>query len=243
MRSANSVLKMQVFCAWSSFKMSAWTVPRTADSVAALSMLRAGEGIARRVLGGAAWMYLHDSKGRMPDDSDFSDVHRLDSQRFYNVVCMAYGSNPGSFQGMVDKGYLPKDRAEGCADEFRQVAFAVKKLIAPSIDIQVAQRVKGILQRYKDLQDIIAILGIDELSEEDRITVNRARRIQRFLSQNLFVAEQFTGQAGSFVPIAETIDSFKRLTEGEFDEYPEQAFFLCGGLEDVERNAKKLSSE
>jgi F-type H+-transporting ATPase subunit beta len=105
---------------------------------------------------------------------------------------------------------------------------------------QVAQRVKNILQRYKDLQDIIAILGIDELSEEDRITVNRARRIQRFLSQNLFVAEQFTGQPGSFVPISETIDSFKRLTEGEFDDYPEQAFFLCGGLEDVERNAKKL---
>src|SRR3954469_24432246 len=105
----------------------------------------------------------------------------------------------------------------------------------------VTQRVKGILQRYKDLQDIIAILGIDELSEEDRVTVNRARRIQRFLSQNLFVAEQFTGQPGSFVPIAETIDSFKRLTEGEFDDYPEQAFFLCGGLEDVERNAKKLA--
>jgi hypothetical protein len=114
-----------------------------ADNVAALSMLRAGEGIARRVLGGAAWMYLHDSKGRMPDDSDFSDVHGLDSQRFYNVLCMAYGSNPGSFQGMVDKGYLPKDRAEGCADEFRQVAFAVKKLIAPSIDVQVEQRVKA----------------------------------------------------------------------------------------------------
>jgi F-type H+-transporting ATPase subunit beta len=105
---------------------------------------------------------------------------------------------------------------------------------------QVAQRVKNILQRYKDLQDIIAILGIDELSEEDRVTVNRARRIQRFLSQNLFVAEQFTGQAGSFVPIAETIDSFKRLTEGEFDDYPEQAFFLCGGLEDVEAKAKNL---
>jgi F-type H+-transporting ATPase subunit beta len=107
----------------------------------------------------------------------------------------------------------------------------------------VAQAVKGILQRYKDLQDIIAILGIDELSEEDRVTVQRARRIQRFLSQNLFVAEQFTGQPGSFVPIAETIDSFKRLTEGEFDDYPEQAFFLCGGLEDVEEKAKKLRSE
>src|SRR3954465_8835925 len=107
----------------------------------------------------------------------------------------------------------------------------------------VAQRVKGILQRYKDLQDIIAILGIDELSDEDKLTVNRARRIQRFLSQNLFVAEQFTGQPGSFVPIAETIDSFKRLAEGDFDDYPEQAFFLCGGLEDVEAKAKKLRDE
>jgi F-type H+-transporting ATPase subunit beta len=105
----------------------------------------------------------------------------------------------------------------------------------------VAQQVKNILQRYKDLQDIIAILGIDELSEEDRVTVNRARRIQRFLSQNLFVAEQFTGQPGSFVPISETIESFKRLTQGDFDDYPEQAFFLCGGLDDVEAKAKALN--
>jgi F-type H+-transporting ATPase subunit beta len=105
----------------------------------------------------------------------------------------------------------------------------------------VAQRVKNILQRYKELQDIIAILGIDELSEEDRVTVNRARRIQRFLSQPFFVAEQFTGIPGKFVPIAETIEAFKRLTEGDFDDYPEQAFFLCGGLDDVEANAKKLS--
>ena len=104
-----------------------------------------------------------------------------------------------------------------------------------------AQRVKNILQRYKELQDIIAILGIDELSEEDRVTVNRARRIQRFLSQPFFVAEQFTNIPGKFVPIAETIEAFKRLADGDFDDYPEQAFFLCGGLEDVERNAKKLA--
>ncbi len=107
----------------------------------------------------------------------------------------------------------------------------------------VAARVKEILQRYKDLQDIIAILGIDELSEEDRVLVGRARRIQRFLSQNLFVAEQFTGQAGSFVPIAETIASFKALTQGDYDHLPEQAFFLCGGVEDVEANAKRLGSD
>jgi F-type H+/Na+-transporting ATPase subunit beta len=104
----------------------------------------------------------------------------------------------------------------------------------------VAQRVKSILQRYKELQDIIAILGVDELSEEDRVTVNRARRIERFLSQPFFVAEQFTNIPGKFVPIAETIDSFKRLAEGEFDEFPEQAFFMCGGVEDVEEKAKQL---
>jgi len=104
----------------------------------------------------------------------------------------------------------------------------------------VAQRVKEILQRYRDLQDIIAILGIDELSEEDKILVGRARRIQRFLSQNMFVAEQFTGVPGSYVPVAETIASFKALTQGEYDHLPEQAFFLCGGIEDVERKAHEL---
>jgi F-type H+/Na+-transporting ATPase subunit beta len=104
----------------------------------------------------------------------------------------------------------------------------------------VARRTQSILQRYKELQDIIAILGVDELSEEDRVTVNRARRIERFLSQPFFVAEQFTGIPGKFVPIAETIDSFKRLADGEFDEFPEQAFFMCGGVEDVEEKAKAL---
>jgi len=104
----------------------------------------------------------------------------------------------------------------------------------------VAQEVKRILQRYNELQDIIAILGIDELSEEDRVLVGRARRIQRFLSQNLLVAEQFTGQPGSTVPLKETIESFDKIAKGEFDNVPEQAFFLCGGLEDLERNRKKL---
>src|SRR5215213_4977606 len=105
---------------------------------------------------------------------------------------------------------------------------------------RVAARTKEILQRYKDLQDIIAILGIDELSEEDKILVQRARRIQRFLSQNTFVAKAFTGLEGSFVPLDETIDAFKKLAEGEYDHIPEQAFFMCGGLEDVEAKAKEL---
>src|SRR5664279_4395682 len=106
----------------------------------------------------------------------------------------------------------------------------------------VAQRTKQILQRYKELQDIIAILGIDELSEEDKVIVGRARRIERFLSQNTYVAKQFTGAEGSFVPVEETVESFKRLAAGDFDEYPEQAFFMCGGIEDLERKAHELKN-
>jgi F-type H+-transporting ATPase subunit beta len=106
---------------------------------------------------------------------------------------------------------------------------------------RVANEVKRILQRYSDLQDIIAILGIDELSEEDKQLVSRARRIERFLSQNLLVAEQFTGQPGSTVPVKETLEAFDKIAKGEFDDVPEQAFFLCGGLEDLDRNRAKLA--
>ena len=105
---------------------------------------------------------------------------------------------------------------------------------------ETAVRVKSILQRYKELQDIIAILGIDELSEEDKILVGRARRIQRFLSQNTYVAKQFTGIEGSTVPLAETVEAFTKVADGEYDHVPEQAFFMCGGLEDVERQAAEL---
>jgi F-type H+-transporting ATPase subunit beta len=104
----------------------------------------------------------------------------------------------------------------------------------------VAREVQRILQRYKELQDIIAILGIDELSEEDKVTVQRARRIERFLSHPMFVAKQFTGQEGEFVPLADTVASFKAITEGKYDHVPEQAFFMCGGIEDVEKKAKDL---
>ncbi|NJC73364.1 F0F1 ATP synthase subunit beta [Planosporangium thailandense] len=104
----------------------------------------------------------------------------------------------------------------------------------------VARGVQQILQRYKDLQDIIAILGMDELSEEDKIVVGRARRIERFLSQNTYAAEQFTGTPGSTVPLKETIEAFKKISDGEYDNFPEQAFFMCGGLEDLERKAHDL---
>jgi F-type H+-transporting ATPase subunit beta len=107
----------------------------------------------------------------------------------------------------------------------------------------VAREVQRILQKYKDLQDIIAILGMDELSEEDKVSVQRARRIERFLSQNTYAAEQFTGVPGSTVPLKETIESFKKISEGEYDHFPEQAFFMCGGIEDLERNAHELMKD
>ena len=104
----------------------------------------------------------------------------------------------------------------------------------------VAQRVKEILQRYNDLQDQIAILGMDELSEEDKIIVNRARRLERFLSQNMFVAEKFTGNPGVFVPLEETISSFKALCDGEYDHLPEQAFLDVGNIQMAVEKAEKL---
>jgi F-type H+/Na+-transporting ATPase subunit beta len=107
----------------------------------------------------------------------------------------------------------------------------------------VTREVLRILQRYQELQDIIAILGIDELSEEDQVTVRRARRIERFLSHPMFVAEQFTGQPGVFVPLAETVASFKAITEGKYDNVPEQAFYMVGGIEDVERKAADLERQ
>jgi F-type H+-transporting ATPase subunit beta len=104
----------------------------------------------------------------------------------------------------------------------------------------VARTVQQVLQRYKELQDIIAILGIDELSQDDQITVQRARRIERFLSHPMYVAEQFTGQPGEFVALDDTISSFKAIAEGKYDHVPEQAFYMVGGIEDVEKKAKEL---
>ena len=104
----------------------------------------------------------------------------------------------------------------------------------------VARQVKQILQRYKDLQDIIAILGIDELSEEDKLAVSRARKIQRFLSQPFFVASQFTGREGKYVSIADSIKGFKEICEGKHDGVPEQAFYLQGTIEDVLETAAKM---
>ena len=106
----------------------------------------------------------------------------------------------------------------------------------------IARRVQEVLQRYKELQDIIAILGLDELSEEDRVTVDRARKVERFLSQPMFVAEVFTGQPGVFTSIDDTVSSFEALVQGDLDHLPEQAFYMVGGAEEVERKAAELES-
>jgi F-type H+-transporting ATPase subunit beta len=106
----------------------------------------------------------------------------------------------------------------------------------------VARAVQKVLQRYKDLQDIIAILGMDELSEEDKLVVGRARKIQRFLSQPFFVAEQFTGQAGRYVPVKETIKGFREIVEGKVDDLPEQAFYMVGTIEEARQKAEQLAA-
>ncbi|BCJ60539.1 F0F1 ATP synthase subunit beta [Micromonospora endophytica] len=137
-------------------------------------------------------------------------------------------------RSISDKGIYPA--VDPLASSSRILA---PEFVGPE-HFQVASEVKRILQRYKDLQDIIAILGIEELSEEDKITVQRARRIERFLSQNTYAAEQFTGVPGSTVPIKETIEAFRKISEGEYDHFPEQAFFMCGGLDDLEKKAAEL---
>ncbi|HEY7135195.1 MAG TPA: F0F1 ATP synthase subunit beta [Acidimicrobiia bacterium] len=120
-------------------------------------------------------------------------------------------------------------------------------ILAPEIvgdrHYAAARRVQEVLQRYKELQDIIAILGLDELSEEDRVTVSRARKIQRFLSQPFFVGEVFTGLKGIYVPIEETVESFEKLVDGELDDVPEQAFFNVGGVESVLEKAREIRAQ
>jgi F-type H+-transporting ATPase subunit beta len=135
---------------------------------------------------------------------------------------------------IVDKGIYP------AVDPLDSTSRILQPGLVSDDHYKVARRVQEILQRYKDLQDIIAILGIDELSEEDKVIVGRARKIEKFLSQPMIVAEVFTGQPGKTVPLDECIDSFGRLCEGEFDDLPEQAFYMVGGVDEAIAKAKEL---
>ncbi len=139
-------------------------------------------------------------------------------------------------RGLTSLGIYP------AVDPLDSTSRALDPQIVGDEHYAVATQVQQILQRYKDLQDIIAILGIDELSEEDKLIVARARRIQRFLAQPMFVAEQFTGQAGIYTPLEETVSSFKALIEGELDHLPEQAFYMVGGAESVMAKAKEMET-
>ena len=127
-------------------------------------------------------------------------------------------------------------------DPLASTSTILDPLVVGERHYRVARRVQEVLQRYKELQDIIAILGLDELSEEDRVTVDRARKVQRFLSQPMFVARNFTGQDGIFTPVSETIESFEALVDGELDDLPEQAFYMVGGAADAQRRAAELQA-
>jgi F-type H+-transporting ATPase subunit beta len=126
-------------------------------------------------------------------------------------------------------------------DPLDSTSTALKESIVGVEHYAVARGVQAILQRYKELQDIIAILGMDELSEEDRMTVTRARKVQKFLSQPFFVAEVFTGMSGKYVKLEDTIRSFKEILEGKHDELPEQAFYMVGSIEEAIEKAKTIS--
>ncbi|MFC3454228.1 F0F1 ATP synthase subunit beta [Amycolatopsis speibonae] len=140
-------------------------------------------------------------------------------------------------RGVFQKGIFP------AVDPLASTSTILDPAIVGEDHYRVASEVIRILQKYKELQDIIAILGMDELSEEDKLTVQRARRIERFLSQNMLVAEAFTQIPGSTVPLSETIESFDRITKGDFDHYPEQAFLGIGGLEDLEKKYKEITKK
>ncbi|MBL8745733.1 MAG: F0F1 ATP synthase subunit beta [Phycisphaerae bacterium] len=138
-------------------------------------------------------------------------------------------------RGIAEKGIYP------AVDPLASTSRIVDPQILGERHYRVSRRVQVILQRYKELQDIIAILGVDELSEEDKKTVGRARKIERFLSQPFFVAEQFTGFAGVYTPLDQTIDSFERLCNGEGDDLPESAFMYVGTLDDARKKAEKMA--
>jgi F-type H+-transporting ATPase subunit beta len=139
-------------------------------------------------------------------------------------------------RSIAEQGIYP------AVDPLDSTSTILKPNIVGQEHYEVATRVKEILQRYKELQDIIAILGIDELSDEDKLTVQRARKVQRFLSQPFFVAEAFTGSPGKYVTVEETVRGFKEIVDGQHDDLPERAFYLKGSIDEVTEGARSESS-
>jgi F-type H+-transporting ATPase subunit beta len=137
-------------------------------------------------------------------------------------------------RGLASKGIYP------AVDPLDSTSTMLQREIVGDVHYDTAQRIKATLQRYKELQDIIAILGLDELSEEDRSTVARARKVERFLSQPFFVAEVFTGSPGKYVSLADAITGFNDVLDGKYDDLPEQAFYLVGDINEAIEKAEKL---
>jgi F-type H+-transporting ATPase subunit beta len=140
-------------------------------------------------------------------------------------------------RGIVEQGIFP------AVDPLASTSRLLEPRYLGDEHYAVAREVQETLQRYKDLQDIIAILGVEELSDEDRVVVGRARRLQKFLSQPFFVAETFTGRPGKYVPLAQTVKAFREMVDGHLDHLPEQAFYMVGGLEDALDQAEKMGVE
>ena len=181
-------------------------------------ILRAGEGKKVKALAGIV-----------------PEVNALETQ-IASLDDAALQAKTVEFRSRLERG---EDLDDLMIEAFAVVREASRRVIGQR-HYDVARRTQETLQRYKELQDIIAILGLDELSEEDRVTVARARKVQKFLSQPFFVGEVFTGLKGIFVPIEETVESFEALVDGELDDVPEQAFFNVGGAESVLAKAKAL---
>jgi F-type H+-transporting ATPase subunit beta len=138
---------------------------------------------------------------------------------------------------LVEQGIYP------AVDPLDSFSRALQPGVVSEEHYQTATRVQEILQTYKDLQDIIAILGLDELTDEQKVTVQRARKVQRFLSQPNFVAEQFTGTPGKYVKLEETINGFRQIIEGKHDDLPEQAFYMVGGIDEAVAKGRSLAGE
>jgi F-type H+-transporting ATPase subunit beta len=138
-------------------------------------------------------------------------------------------------RSIVEKGIYP------AVDPLASTSRILDPHVVGEDHYYTAREVQQVLQRYKDLQDIIAILGVDELSEDDKLIVSRARKIERFFSQPMFVAEQFTGREGRYVPLKETVRGFREILDGKYDDLPEQAFMMAGSIDEVVERSKEMA--
>lgn len=164
--------------------------------------------------------------------------------QFHNDNCLTYA---GSTFGHLDATtVLSRQIAElgiyPAVDPLASTSTALKPEVVGQEHYDIARGVQQTLQRYKDLQDIIAILGMDELSSDDRLTVSRARKIQRFMSQPFTVAANFTGRDGKYVKLKDTVEGFRQILQGEVDDLPEAAFYMVGGIEEAKEQAKKMNA-